>query len=132
MSLLSWNCRGLEHLHTIQELHYWVKEKKPTLVFLMETKLRNNRMQVVRNKLKFSGMLTVESVGKSGGLALLWKNLAVVDIINYYVRHICASVALTGFEDQWKFMSYYGNPYSGARVESLSILRHLQTYSPSD
>jgi hypothetical protein len=132
MSLLSWNCRGLGHPRTVQELHCWVKGKKPTLVFLMENKLRNNRMQKIRNKLNFSGLLTVELVGKSGGLALLWKDPAVVNILNFSARHICARVSVIGFEVPWKFTSFYGNPDCVARAESWTVLRHLRTYSPLD
>lgn len=109
-----------------------MKDKKPDLVFLIETKLRNSRMQVIRRKLKFSGMLTVDPVGKSEGLALLWRDPVVVDIINYYVRHICARVSLTGSEEPLKFTGFYGNPDCGARADSWSILRHLLTFSPQE
>lgn len=132
MSLLSWNCRGLGHPRTVRELHSWVKDKKPDLVFLIETKLRNTRMQVIRRKLNFSGMLTVDPVGKSGGLALLWRDPAEVDIINFSARHICARVSLSGLEEPWKFTGFYGSPDCGARADSWLILRHLQSYSPQD
>jgi hypothetical protein len=48
-----------------------VKEKKPKIVFLIETKARAKRMEKVRLQLGFEHMLVVDSVGKSGGLALL-------------------------------------------------------------
>jgi hypothetical protein len=50
-----------------------VKEKHPNIVFLMETIMRNTKLQVLRRQLGFDGLLTVEPVGKSGGLALLWR-----------------------------------------------------------
>jgi hypothetical protein len=130
MSFLSWNCRRLGRPCTVWELHSTLKEKQPTLLFLMETKLRNRRMQVIKNKLNFNGMLTVEPVGKSGGLTLLWREPAVVDILNYSVKHICASISLTGTEDPWKFTGFYGSPNTGSRSESWFILRHLNSFSP--
>jgi exonuclease III len=71
MSIFSWNCQGLGNLRTVRELRRLVKEKKPNIVFLMETKLRANKMEKVQSQLGFEHMLVVDCVGKSGGLALL-------------------------------------------------------------
>jgi hypothetical protein len=46
------------------------------MVFLMETKLRQNKMEVIKLKAGFDNVFTVDCVGRSGGLALLWKNEA--------------------------------------------------------
>ena len=41
------------------------------MVFLMETKLKREKMEVIRHKLGFPNLFVVDCVGKSGGLALL-------------------------------------------------------------
>lgn len=74
MNLLCWNCRGLRNPRAVRDLHLLVKEKRPNLLFLMETKVRNVKMERIKVKLGYEGLLTVEPMGKSGGLALLWKN----------------------------------------------------------
>ena len=71
MSILSWNCRGLGNPHTVRDLCRLVKVKKPSLVFLMETKLRSVRMESIKAILGFDCVFTVDCVGRSGGLALL-------------------------------------------------------------
>ena len=38
MSLLNWNCWGLENQQTVNELKKIIKVQVPNLVFLMETK----------------------------------------------------------------------------------------------
>ncbi|GLT77193.1 hypothetical protein SLA2020_488020 [Shorea laevis] len=73
MSLLSWNCRGLGNPRTVRDLRQMVEEKRPRFLFLMETRLRQRRMQGIRTQLGFAGMLTVDPVGTGGGLALLWQ-----------------------------------------------------------
>jgi hypothetical protein len=88
MSLLSWNCRGLGNPRTVRDLCQLVEEKKPRFLFLMETRIQQNRMQVVRNKLGFAGMLVVDPIGTSGGLALIWKEATEVEIQNFSLRHI--------------------------------------------
>jgi exonuclease III len=66
MSFLSWNCRGLGNPWVVRDLHQMVKEKRPNLVFLMETKLHNKNLDFLRIRLKFNHMFMVDSVGKSG------------------------------------------------------------------
>jgi hypothetical protein len=60
-----------------------VKDKKPKMVFLMETKMSNKRVDFLKRKLGFENLFEVDSVGRSGGLVLLWKNDIRVDIQNY-------------------------------------------------
>jgi exonuclease III len=72
MSVLSWNCRGIENYRTVQDLCQMVKEKRPGVVFLMETKLRSNKSTYLKHKLRFEHMFVVDCKGRNGGLILLW------------------------------------------------------------
>jgi hypothetical protein len=72
MILHSWNCQGLENPWTVYDLCQLVKEKRPSLLFLMETINKKQCMEWLRVKLGFNGLFVVDSIGKSGGLALLW------------------------------------------------------------
>jgi hypothetical protein len=49
----------------------------------METEARTKRMEIVRSQLGFEHMLVDNSVGKNGGLALLWMTEVGVKIQNY-------------------------------------------------
>jgi exonuclease III len=57
MKLISWNCQGLGNPGVVRDLQQMVKEKKPTLLFLMETKSRQRTMEVLRVKLGFEVFL---------------------------------------------------------------------------
>ncbi|GMY35564.1 hypothetical protein FCV25MIE_30806 [Fagus crenata] len=83
MILISWNCQGLGNPKAVRALHHMVKKKGPEVLFLMETKLDAVRMEVIRIKLGFDNAFTVPSLGRSGGLALLWKAEAEVVIQNF-------------------------------------------------
>jgi exonuclease III len=50
-----------------------VKEKRPDMVFLMETKQKTARMESLKFKLGYDCVFVVDCVGRSGGLALFWK-----------------------------------------------------------
>ena len=40
MSLISWNCQGLGNPWTVRSLHDLVKENNPSILFLMETRMK--------------------------------------------------------------------------------------------
>jgi exonuclease III len=90
MSLISWNCRGLGNLQTVRDLYQLVKDKRPNFLFLMETKRNKRKMEVIRSQLGFDGLFVVDPVGKSGGLALLWREVEEIEIQNFSRRHINA------------------------------------------
>jgi hypothetical protein len=46
----------------------------------------------MRSKLGFERMFVVDYVGRSGGLALLWKEEVELEIQNYSIQHINALV----------------------------------------
>jgi exonuclease III len=126
MNLLSWNCRGLGNPQAVRDLCQVTKEKKPTILFLMETKCHRNKMESVRVKLGFDCLFVVDSVGRSGGLALLWKDPELVEIQNYSRRHINAIVKDRAVAQLWKFTGFYGHPDWTKRHESWALLNHLR------
>jgi hypothetical protein len=99
-------------------------------LFLIETKLKNAKLQFLRTKLDFEGMFTVDPVGRSGGLAFFWKDSREVEIINYSLRHIGVKIRLIGTDFQWKFIGFYGRPDRALRTESWQLLAHISSNTP--
>jgi hypothetical protein len=108
-----------------------VKEKKPHLVFLMETKCHNKNLDFLRIKLRYDNIFVVDSVGRSGGLILLWRREVQVEIENYSRRHIHALVSVGRDGREWKFTGFYGHPETAKRRQSWALLRHLSAMTPS-
>jgi len=131
MIVLSWNCRGLGNPRAVRSLCFLVKEKRPDLVFLMETKLNKKRDESIRCKLGFDQCFVVECIGKSGGLMLLWRNQNGVEIQNYSQSHINAVVRCKHDDSPWKLTGFYGNPDTARRNESWALLWHLSTLQPN-
>jgi polyhydroxyalkanoate synthesis regulator phasin len=104
-----------------------VKDKGPTLLFLIETKVKQKRLQGMRWKMGFEGVFVVDPVGRSGGLALFWKDSKEIEILNYLLRHIHAKVTLAGSNWSWKLTCFYGHPNRLYREESWNLLSHLST-----
>lgn len=63
------------------------------MVFLMETKIRHKKMEMIKCKIGFSNVFAVDCVGRSGGLGLLWNKKAGLEIQNISRRHINATIS---------------------------------------
>ena len=73
-----------------------VREKKPTVVFIMETKVHDKNLDFLSIKLGMHNMFVVDSVGKNRGLILLWRDNFSVEIQNYSRRHINTIIHMNG------------------------------------
>ena len=71
MIALNWNCRGLGNCRAVEVLTELVRQKAPTILFLMETKLSVHETEPIKIELGYPTMLAVSSEGRKGGLALL-------------------------------------------------------------
>lgn len=63
-------------------------------------------------------------VGRSGGLALLWKYDVVVDIKSYSQHHIDA-VVHSGNGSLWRCTRIYGHPKTDQKQHTWTLLRRL-------
>jgi hypothetical protein len=87
-------------------------------------------MESIRQKLEFSNMLTMDSMGKSRGLALLWGDEMSVEIQNYSQRHINGIVWCSKRAAPWKFTRFYGQPDVTKQHEAWALLKHLASFAP--
>ena len=108
-----------------------VKEKKSTLLFIMETKSRQPKMEAIRVKLGFDGLFVVDPIGRSGRLALLWRDGDDLHIQNFTRRHINTDVRIPESNRWCHLTCFYGHPIPAKRHELWALLHHLQNFCPS-
>ena len=109
MRLLSWNCQGLGNPWIGRSLHKLVREKDPTVFFLMETRLDKDGFENLYSDLPFQNKVIVKYPNAGGGLAFLWKNTIKLETINYTMNHVMALVTEDdGFK--WYLIEFYGWP----------------------
>lgn len=89
-----------------------MKEKKPSIMFLMETKSKQIRMERIRVKCGFSSVFVVDPIGRSSELTVLWKDECDLEIQNFSRRHINAIVKQPNVAFEWKLTGFYGYPES--------------------
>jgi hypothetical protein len=88
MNALALNCRGLGLDAAVGELRDLVRSYNPAVVFLSETKLKTRAMDRLKWSLGFKHGVVVDCVGRSGGLALLWRDGVDVSVrpwCQYYI-----------------------------------------------
>ena len=131
MTILCWNCRGLDTIAAERALLDVQKQWGPDGVFLAETHLNPVKAENLRKKLKMDRMEVQESVGASGGLLLFWCSPVVIHIRDKSKNFIDVTVG-TGPDETWRFTGFYGEPKWEDKQLSWGYLRtlHLQTNLP--
>ncbi|KAG4109648.1 hypothetical protein ERO13_1Z049493v2 [Gossypium hirsutum] len=124
MKILCWNCRGVGNPTTVREFRQLLVANVPDVVFLCKTKINSNRFQRIRSICRMEGCLAVDSAGKGGGLALLWRDGLDVSVQNYSNFHIDSLVRPEN-EDVLRFTGFYGQTASRSRQQAWDILRRV-------
>lgn len=127
MSILSWNCPGLDHPRTVQVLVDLIRNKKTCFIFLIETLYSKNKLESKKAKLGFEGLLVVDRVSRMGGLAFLWKASCVVNLLSYAPNYIDTEVEVADL-GRWRIMGFYIYPESSRCWASWNLLCLLSTF----
>nr|POE66897.1 hypothetical protein CFP56_28320 [Quercus suber] len=91
----------------------------------MEIKSDTEWMKNVQERCKLNHGFILTSNGKSGGLALLWKEDTIVDVQTFSQTHIDAVVDGGVGVGKWHLTGFY-NLDTRKRPESWSKLKHLK------
>lgn len=115
MSILSWNCQGASGNDTDRHLRALRRKYFPDLLFLMETKQKFEYISGLRKRLGYDHVITVEPVGLSGGLAVMWKDSYQVVVLSSDKRII--DLKVTCGASSFFLSCVYGDPVMARRQE---------------
>ena len=87
--------------------------------------MKKYQMEKENFKLGLLNGLIIPSVGRSGGLAMLWDRDVKVEVQSYSGYFIDAFVTDLDFGFQWRITGFYGNPKTHRRKESGDLLKYL-------
>ena len=125
MNILCWNCRGLGNPQTDQELGDLIRAQDPLVVFLAKTWLDKVRLEEIKIRYKFKGLIEVSRISRGGGVAIFWKEECNISLDTYSPNHIDV-ILNKGLEDEWRFTGFYGELDTRIRNESWDKLRRLK------
>jgi hypothetical protein len=96
----------------------------PSVLFLCETKKRSKEMDKLKWSLGFPNGVSVDCDGRSGGLALWWKEGVEVSMRPCCQMYIDAKITYEG--KTWWFTGIYGEPRTELRSRTWEALRYLR------
>ncbi len=126
MNCLTWNCRGLGNLRTVQELARLVRAQDPTVVFFIETWQDDGPLERLQCHLQFDHKFVAKSKNKGGGLCMFWKAEVKLKVHSYSHSHIDAIISETE-SDAWHFIGFYGALETQHCEESWALLQRLNS-----
>ncbi|KAF7821099.1 reverse transcriptase [Senna tora] len=91
----------------------------------METKARRNNVEILRRKLRFDRVFVVEANGRSGRLALFWKNSVVVQVLDSCANFIHSAIQLSSQGLVFLMTFMYGHPDFSDRRHLWPIISNL-------
>ncbi|KAA3453235.1 reverse transcriptase [Gossypium australe] len=109
----------------VRRLRNLIKQYNPYMIFLMETKLNQKRMERVRNMSGFINGIDIEVEGTRGGLCLAWNDNIAVTLKIYSKWHIDVIVKEDSRQEDWRFTGFYGSPYLKDQNSVWNLLRRL-------
>jgi hypothetical protein len=113
------NCRGCGQPEAVQELRLLVEQHRPEIIFLSETKMKEERSEKLKFYLGFENAFGVSCEGLSGGLVLMWRKGTIIKRKTSNPSHIDVWVSNEDLgEREWRFTGFYGHPSKQCRKDS--------------
>lgn len=102
----------------------FIRQEKHLFVFLCETISKEEKLEWLRRTINLDGLFVVDPGGRSGGLALLWKEKDQIEGKSYSKNHIDMIAKVEG-SISWRLTGFYGEPDRALRRNTWDFLRFL-------
>ena len=86
-------------------------------------------MEKIKIRMGFEGLLYVDNVGSSGGLALIWRDKNMAQLIAFSKNHINIVINISGMQS-WRLTCFHRFLEWSKRQQSWDLLRSLKPKSP--
>ncbi|XP_062088399.1 uncharacterized protein LOC133794966 [Humulus lupulus] len=126
MAIASWNARGLNGEEAMRQLRFLIKNNRPEVIFLMETKLTKDKVATMCKQLSYDNGFEVPRIGLGGGLMQLWKENVMISVQSSSYNHISCFISFDNQHLSWHFSGFYGHPAVSNRHMTWELLQHLR------
>lgn len=125
MKTISWNCWGLGSPRAVRALLRLILLENPHLVFLMETRLKEDVMLRIKVRHGFNSGLFVDCHGhgreRFSGLAPMWTDQVYITITSYSLKHIFGKAEDEESGSRGSFLAFMGS----RRKRTLDLIKAL-------
>ena len=126
MKIASWNCQGIGVPLTQSRLSRLLRIYKFDILFLIETMNRCDVLCNLAGELGYPNVITQPRIGRSGGLALMWKNNVSLSLISQDERLIDTYVTYNN--KSFYLFCVYGHPVQTERYHLWETLEQISNY----
>ena len=123
MKTLSWNCRGICNSSTVKALRATIRAHHPSVIFLSETKAKEDRIAKVAVMLGFSNYFCVDARGKAGGICVFWSQNVHLDVVEF--GHNLIALKVSDYKCCWYLVGFYSSPHKSKRRPAWEDLNAL-------
>ncbi|KAL7230196.1 hypothetical protein ACSBR2_008666 [Camellia fascicularis] len=110
MNLLIWNCRGVDNNTFKRNMRDLIRNHKPVMIILMETKVTLSSMGTFFDNLGFTASSSVDPNGRAGGIWLLWEPSQVsINVFEANHQVIHATINRVDYKE-WVLSAVYASP----------------------
>ncbi|XVF87929.1 hypothetical protein PTKIN_Ptkin19aG0008200 [Pterospermum kingtungense] len=71
--------------------------------------VRLSKLENLKRRCNMYGLMAVDAIGRSGGLAMMWKEDIDLKLMSYLKFHIDMEVA-DNQHNEWRLTGFYGEP----------------------
>ncbi|XP_038991400.1 uncharacterized protein LOC120114621 [Hibiscus syriacus] len=128
-SFMFWNCQGAASPTFKRIFNLFVREHRPNMVALFETRTSGTKADRIINKLGFTQSLRVEAHGFGGGIWLLWEETMEIEITHLSNQFINGIFRPKEVNTWAQFTAIYANPNGSKRKHQWS---QLEALAPND
>lgn len=104
------------------------QQHHPNILFLLETLANYQKLERVRVSLKFEACLSVDVVGRSGGIVVLWNNSKKCNILNFN-RNYTNLLVHDDEKGDWRLTCYYEYSERHRRRQAWNLIREFHGMS---
>ncbi|KAF7813509.1 ribonuclease H [Senna tora] len=131
IEMLVWNCRGAGNNHCMNALKLYMRNNRPSLVALLETRCNKNRAQTIFSRLGFSKWHVQESNGFAGGIWVAWSpDLGEVEVLESDFQFV--HLRIKSSEGYWVCSVVYASPHEERRSLLWDKLFHFSNNLQED
>ncbi|KAM2668040.1 hypothetical protein EV2_019663 [Malus domestica] len=105
---LFWNCCGIGFDTVVRALNGQIREHRPFMIFLSETKMKDHRIAGVKRRIGYFYGFDVALVGRAGGLSLWWDDSIQVEVKDSSKHYIDSKCSLVDSQSIFRFTGYTG------------------------
>ncbi|XP_070672121.1 uncharacterized protein [Malus domestica] len=125
-----WEILATNSNTTVRALHGLIRNKRPSMIFLSKTKMKDHRLDGVRRRMGFVNGFNVPHIGRAGCISLWWDDFVEVNIIFSSKNVIDVIMHRVGDQRLMHFTGVYGTSYRGEKDVFWSMMK--TKFTPSD